>query len=157
MHLSLSLVTLIMRCVCSVVFMFLLIVCPPCIRPGDPLSSYLFIICAEGLSSMIRYTECQCLFFGLRFNTACPSISHLFFEDDSIVLCKADIQQAEVIKNILQYYAVVSGQEINFQKSAVFFNKSVPLTLQNFISSVLGITTIEDYSSYLVLPCLIER
>lgn len=57
---------------------------------------------------------------GISFNAKCPSISHLLFVDDSIIFCKADVQQAEIIKKVLRDYTFVSGQEINFQTNLLF-------------------------------------
>lgn len=75
---------------------------------------------------MICYLERVGLFSGLCFNQTCPSLSHLFFADDSIIFCKVDLEHAKAIKNLLQDYARVLGQEVNFKKSALFFNRDVP-------------------------------
>lgn len=58
---------------------------------------------------------------------------------------------------VLQDYVIVSGHDVNFQNFVLFFNKSVPPDLQDFITVVLGITKIGDHGSYLGLPCLIGR
>lgn len=122
-----------------------------------PFSPHLFIICAKGLSSMIQYNKRQGLFSGLHFNADCPLFLTFSFIDDNILFCKANIQQVKIIKKVLQYYVYMSIQEINFQKSVVFFDKSTPLTLQNSVSFVLGITTTGDYGTYLGFSCLIGR
>lgn len=65
MRFSLSIVHLIMKCVYSVRFSILIngvhshVFTLIGVVAGGSLSSYLFIICAEGLSEMIRYTERQ--------------------------------------------------------------------------------------------------
>lgn len=106
---------------------------------------------------MIRSTERHGLFFGLHFSSACVSISHIFFANDSIIFCKANLPQVKVVKKVLQNYAKVSDQELNFQKSALFFDKFVPSNLQESIIAVLGITKTGDCGSYLGLPYLIGR
>lgn len=56
----------------------------PCrgLRQGDPLLPYLFILCAEGLSALIRKAErCRDL-HGTSICTHAPIISHLLFADD---------------------------------------------------------------------------
>lgn len=68
------------------------------IRQGDTLAPYLFIIFAEGLSTMIRHAERYNLFSGLQFTNSCPSISHLLFADDSVISSKADLRTLMLLK-----------------------------------------------------------
>ncbi|KAM6548719.1 hypothetical protein CsatB_020395 [Cannabis sativa] len=49
------------------------------IRQGDPLSTYLFIICVEGLSSLIKKFESQRLLEGCKVAHGAPPITHMFF------------------------------------------------------------------------------
>ncbi|XP_073137107.1 uncharacterized protein [Henckelia pumila] len=55
------------------------------IRQGDPLSPYLFALCAHGLSSLFIDHEARQLFSGVRITSSAPSFSHLFFADDSLI------------------------------------------------------------------------
>ncbi|KAL9452732.1 hypothetical protein AB3S75_008512 [Citrus x aurantiifolia] len=49
------------------------------LRQGDLLSRYLFIICTEGLSSLIRNWERAGLIHGVKVARSAPTVSHLFF------------------------------------------------------------------------------
>ena len=51
-----------------------------------------------------------------------PSVSHLLFADDSLLLVKANRENAVQIQRILEMYEQVSGQTINKDKSAVMFS-----------------------------------
>lgn len=51
-------------------------------RQGDPISPYLYILCIEWLSGMVRQYEVCGLLHGCRIAPNAPSISHLFFADD---------------------------------------------------------------------------
>lgn len=53
------------------------------IRQGDPLSPYLFLLCAETLSQMLYQAEMRKEFQGMSITKHCPSVSHLLFADDS--------------------------------------------------------------------------
>ncbi|CAB4310476.1 unnamed protein product [Prunus armeniaca] len=48
------------------------------LRQGDPLSPFLFLICAEGLSALIHYHEERRTLKGFRFHPSGVSITHYF-------------------------------------------------------------------------------
>lgn len=64
---------------------------------------------------------------------------------------------ANSIKEILRIYETVSGQTVNFQKSAIFFSSNVRRDKQNKIRDVLGVYINIGNSKYLGLPSLIGR
>lgn len=95
------------------------------LRQGDPLSSYLFLICMEGLSALIKSNE-QCgLIKGIKVARGAPSVSHLFFTDDSYIYCHASKEEATQVMEILSIFEQASGQKINTSKSSVFFSRNV--------------------------------
>lgn len=51
-------------------------------RQGDPISPYIYILCAEGLSAMLRGNEKAKILHGVKVVTGSPTISHLMFADD---------------------------------------------------------------------------
>lgn len=79
------------------------------LRQGDPISPYLFIIVAEGLSAMIKQAEDKGLLHGIQVARGAPKISHLLFADDSFLFCKATIPEIQSVKLILDDYANASG------------------------------------------------
>lgn len=94
------------------------------LRQGDPLSLYLFIICAEGLSSLLRKHERAGLVHGVRVVRGAPIMNHLFFADDCFFF-KANAQEARIIKQSLAIYGVASGQVVNYNKSSISFSANV--------------------------------
>lgn len=109
------------------------------IRQGDPLSLYLFLICAEGFSSILNREEFLSKFCGLRSNNYCPSISHLFFADDSLVFCRASEKDCRSVKEILKMYERASGQTINLEKSIFITSKNVKAEKVKEIREILEI------------------
>ena len=95
------------------------------IRQGDPLSPYLFLLCSEGFSSLLRQAAGNKRISGMRICRQGPSLTHLFFADDSLIFCKANEQQAIELMRVLQVYAAASGQLINLDKSSILFSKNM--------------------------------
>lgn len=65
------------------------------LRQGDPLSPYLFILCSQGLSSILQYGGANKGLQGIRVANGGPIITHLFFSDDSLIFFK-EIGRAHV-------------------------------------------------------------
>ena len=82
------------------------------LRQGDPLSPYLFLLVSKGLNSLIQ----QAVVAGdiRRFSLYCngSQISHLFFVDDTLLFCKAEIREVQTSQNLLQKYELASRQRL---------------------------------------------
>ena len=55
------------------------------LRQGDPLSPYLFLFCAEGLSALLHQASQRKAIKGVAASARGPRVSHLFFADNSLV------------------------------------------------------------------------
>ncbi|XP_070665958.1 secreted RxLR effector protein 78-like [Malus domestica] len=84
------------------------------LRQGDPMSPFLFLICAEALSSYNQKHEMKGQISRVLVATAVTPITHLFFADDSVVFCKADGTEVDRVK-ILEDYGMDFGQIINLE------------------------------------------
>ncbi|XP_074266286.1 uncharacterized protein LOC141588759 [Silene latifolia] len=125
------------------------------LRQGDPISPYLFILCAEVLSSMLRRKVELGSLQGIRIAPQAPIISHLFFADDSIIFVKADENQARVVLNILAQYEVASGQLVSKEKTTVCFSKGTTTRRKERVAAVLGVKVVNEHDKYLGLPTVI--
>ena len=95
------------------------------IRQGDPLSPYLFLICAEGFSSLLRKAEQERSMQGLIISRGGPCISHLFFADDSVLFCRATQAEYQTMMDILSLYEDAFGQKLNIDKTILHFRLSL--------------------------------
>lgn len=104
-----KIINIIMLSVCTVTFSILVNGQPTDtfkpkrgIRQGDPLSPYLFILCAEVLSSLIQKSQQEGLIDGISIATNASAISHLLYAGESILFCRANPEEATTIMNILK-------------------------------------------------------
>ena len=77
---------------------------------GDPLSPYLFLFCAEGLSDVLHCAAERQAIHGIAMCRKAPRISHLFFVDDSLVFCRATLEECNELQRIFTLYEVALGQ-----------------------------------------------
>lgn len=82
------------------------------------------MICAEGFSSLLNAAEEEGKLQGVTIYANAPSITHLLFVNDSLLLLKVDEENVSHPPHILQLYAECSGQVINKDKSAVLFSQN---------------------------------
>lgn len=122
------------------------------LRQGDPLSPYLFIICAEGLSTMLEKVETDRKIVGIKVCRAAPSVNHLFFADDSLILMRARNEEAQELKRILGIYERVSRQMINKDKSSILFSPNTTRAVRVQMKATLSISQEKWGERYLGLP-----
>ena len=127
------------------------------IRQGDPLSPYLFLLCSEGLNGLLEQAVHEKHIEGFSLCRHGPKISHLFFADDSLLFCRARVEEVEKIQELLRKYEMASGQKINALKTTIFFSRNVPLTIKELIQNSLGVPEIKEYEKYLGLPAVVGR
>jgi hypothetical protein len=127
------------------------------IRQGDPLSPYLFLLCAEGLSCMLKYVGPNYLAKGIRVGIHAPWVSHLLFADDCLLFTQASANGARILMEILQAYQNGSGQMVNIMKSAIFFSANCQDEMKADVMEITGIGTEALSEKYLGLPTAVGR
>ncbi|KAM6570416.1 hypothetical protein CsatB_018401 [Cannabis sativa] len=108
------------------------------IRQGDPLSPYLFLLCAEGFSSLIKQFERNGELKGCKVANGAPTISHMLFADDSYIYCRATEEEAQNVLRLLNLFEAASGQRVNYAKSSIFFSANTPMDLRRQIVQPFG-------------------
>ena len=79
------------------------------IKQGDPLSPYLFLLCAD----MLRKAEESDQFRGIKSCQHGVCISHLWFADDSLLFCRATVEECQWLLDLLETYEAALRQAIN--------------------------------------------
>lgn len=121
------------------------------------LSPYLFLLCSEGLIGLIKQVVYEDKIRGFSLCRRGPKISHLFFVDDSLLCCRAQIGDIQSIQRILERYEMDSWHKINEAKTTLFFSKNVSTIIKNSIQEFLGVPEIKEYEKYLGLPMVVGR
>lgn len=127
------------------------------LRQGDPISPYLFLLVAEGFSSLLRRAERENLIHRVAIARGAPSVSHLFFADDSMLFCDASVRECTNLKGIFGVYEEASGQKINFDKSAMCFSPRIPRGDREACCAALDMTVVPCHERYLGLPTVVGR
>jgi hypothetical protein len=157
-------VGLVMTCVRSVTYSILInghpygkIVPFRGIWQGDPLSPYFFILCAEGLSTLLRKAEREGSISGLPITRGGTKVSHLFFAGDSLLFCRASIVEWARLQAVLEGYEKASGQKLNREKTSIFFSRNTKVEAKSLILLAAGVNSTTRYKNYLGLPALVGR
>ncbi|KAK9995685.1 hypothetical protein SO802_020371 [Lithocarpus litseifolius] len=122
------------------------------IKQGDPFSLYLFLLCAKGLSSLLRHAIGSGQLHAIASCQGGVQVSHLLFANNSLLFCKATPGDCQNLLNILALYEVASGQTINRNKTSIFFSRNTKPEMRGVIRQMLGAQVMEDYEKYLGLP-----
>jgi hypothetical protein len=126
-------------------------------RQGDPLSPYLFILVAEGLTALISKAVANGELHGVKICRRAPSVSHLLFADDCFIFCRSNLSETRKLMEILKIYEDASGQEINLSKSEVFFSRNISRAAQVDLSNLMGVRHVLGTGTYLGLPSIVGR
>jgi hypothetical protein len=128
---------LIMMCVTSVQYSILVngnpsgrIISTRGLRQGDPISPYLFLICVETLSMVVK-ANMEGALMGVPSSKYGSQISHLFFANDSLLFCNSFLIQWNHLTSLLKKYEEASRLRLNCNKTTIFFN--TPLVTQKEI------------------------
>jgi len=125
------------------------------IRQGDPISPYLFLLCAEGLSCLLNNSREHDM--GIIVAKNALKINHLFFADDSILFFKARANVAEGVQPMLADYCNASGQRINYDKSSIFFSKKCSENSKEQVKQKVNVHNEALTERYLGLPTDVGR
>lgn len=93
-------------------------------RQGGPLSPYIFILCAEALSSLLNNVEMTGAITGVPLAKGKLNINHLFFADDILLFCRANSLEWSRLIFLLNTYEQASRQRLNKEKTSIQFTRN---------------------------------
>ena len=79
------------------------------VRQGDPFSPYLFLFCVEGLNALLWNVVARREIQGFSICRIGPKLTHLFFVNDCLILCRSTLEECNKIQELLAYYEVDFG------------------------------------------------
>uniref|UniRef100_A0A7N2LFH0 Reverse transcriptase n=1 Tax=Quercus lobata TaxID=97700 RepID=A0A7N2LFH0_QUELO len=77
--------------------------------------------------------------------------------NNSLLFCRAKVVEINTIQSILKTYEKASGQQINSDKTTLFFGKSMSKSTKNSIKDLLGVQEIKQHEKYLGLPVVVGK
>jgi hypothetical protein len=88
------------------------------LRQGDPLSTFLFLLAAEGFHVLMESLYVNNLFTGYKVGRSDPVVvSHLQFADDTLILSEKSWANVRDISVMLILFEALFGLKVNFSKS----------------------------------------
>lgn len=127
------------------------------VRQGDALSPYLFVLCVDRLSHLIKQAVHEGRWKGVRLSRTGPLLTHLFFADDLVLFAEATGDQMAEIKRCLALFCEASGQRISLNKSEIFFSPNVSSADAANLMASAGMPRTENLGRYLGVPSIHGR
>ena len=98
----------------------------------------------EGFHGLLKKAKNLGDIKGVSISRNGPKLTHLFFADDSLIFCRAKDSDCQKLLEILDTYERASGQQINRDKTTLFFSKSTSSTMQESIKQALGVPVVQQ-------------
>jgi hypothetical protein len=122
------------------------------LRQGDPLSPYLFLFVADGLSKLLQREVNQGSLQELHICRRALGISHLLFADDTLLFMHISDEQTKAIKHVMSTYEKCADQLINPSNCSMMFGPLCTEERKETALRVLNMPCTTQEEKYLGLP-----
>ncbi|GMI69774.1 hypothetical protein HRI_000646700 [Hibiscus trionum] len=127
------------------------------LRQGDPLSPYLFLLAAQGLSALLLKEQSFGRIKGLRISVHGPRVNHLLYADDCFLFLRNSEDEATRVREILRLYELASGQKVNLDKSYIYFSNGMRDEHKAALKGILEMREETKIGVYLGLPLIVGK
>ena len=101
---------------------------------------------------MLLHAEENEEILGVKVCRDAPPVTNLLFANDSLILMKANQQNAMALKSALDLYCAVSGQLVSVEKSSILFSPNTKVEIREQMCTILNIMMEALNDKYLGLP-----
>lgn len=126
------------------------------VRQGDPISPYFFVLTMERLGQVIRRSVSNGNWVPVVLSRGGPPFSYLFVADDLMLFGEASVDNAVVMKAILDELCSCSGYKVNASKCQIRFSDNTDAVLRKEIGNALCVLR-SKYKVVEVCPNSITR
>ncbi|KAF7815286.1 LINE-1 reverse transcriptase isogeny [Senna tora] len=119
------------------------------LRQGDPLSPYLYVLCANVLSNHLITSQNDRSIQGIKIARGAPSINHLMYSDDILLFFRADKTTCDKVNKLLHQFGELAGLWMNNQKSEVKFSPNITEEGAQVLTRILNCQRVDHWGRYL--------
>jgi hypothetical protein len=118
------------------------------LRQGDPLSPYLFLFIADGLSKLLQGEIQQGNLHELKICRRASGVSHLLFADNTMLFMEISEAQADRVNQVLREYEKGTGQLINPAKCSIMFGSGCSEENKEKVKGILKVENVAQEEKY---------
>ncbi|KAF7821742.1 ribonuclease H [Senna tora] len=119
------------------------------LQQGDPISPYLFILCANALSVTLFAEQENHNLQGIKISREAPPVNHMCYADDIMLFFKANMASSLTVRNIFQNFGQAFGLYMNPAKTEVKFSPNTSQPTRNDCLAVLQCADVTKLGTYL--------
>ncbi|KAF7802979.1 ribonuclease H [Senna tora] len=119
------------------------------LRQGDPLSPYLFVLCANVLSNYLIQAQTSKSIKGIKIARNAPIINHLMYADDILMFFRADRNTCNSVSTLLNKFGEMAGLSMNRQKSEIKFSPNISQQGAQILTGIFNCKKVDHLGRYL--------
>ncbi|KAF7832307.1 ribonuclease H [Senna tora] len=119
------------------------------LRQGNPLSPYLYVLCANVFSNHLIIAQNDRSIQGIKIARGAPSINHLMYADHILRFFRADKSTCDMVHKLLNQFGELAGLWMNNHKSKVKFSPNITEEGAQVLTRILNFRRVNHLGRYL--------